>query len=589
LRIIAQDPSVKSDGKILTAHIELPAEDLAPGPWGYRVHVIDYDATSQQLFWPISYTRHPDGFYPDPFEDVADDVLLNHPSFHGQNVYAIAMRILSRFEYALGRRVSWNFATHQLKIAPHAFCDANAFYSRNDESLMFGYFPSSERDKMIYTCLSHDVVAHESTHALLDGLRDRFIAPSSPDQAAFHEGFSDVVALLSTFALEEIVAVALSKGETTVPLPTGDKSSKATSPEPTGRQTLRAEDLTVEALRASAVLKLAEQMGEELSGIRGKALRHSATLPRSKDLIHQTEFREPHRRGEILVAAVMDAFLNVWSERLVALDPTGTKLLDRERVVEEGAKSADHLLTICIRGLDFTMPVHIEFGDFLSAVLTADHELYPDDHPYYYRKHLRASFAAFGILPASARSEDEIGIWYRPDLKPSYDRIHFESLTRDDDEMFRFIWENRRVLSISEDVFTKILSVRPCMRIAPDGFALRETVAEYIQMAEFRADELPSRGIRAPRGMPPSTRVMLEGGGTLVFDEFGRLKFHINNRLDDRMRQSERLEYLWQVGFIQQNQSRAMHHAWCRDRFAALHRMRRNAHDGAAVFEEGWH
>src|SRR5918993_1424458 len=55
--------------------------------------------------------------------------LLEDPRFHAQNVYAIIMRTLARFEFALGRRVGWSFLGHQLQVAPHAFADANAFYS----------------------------------------------------------------------------------------------------------------------------------------------------------------------------------------------------------------------------------------------------------------------------------------------------------------------------------------------------------------------------------------------------------------------------------------------------------------------------
>ncbi len=35
------------------------------------------------------------------------------------------------------------------------------------------------------------------------GILDVFMGPSLPDQAAFHEGFADVVALLSVFSLRE--------------------------------------------------------------------------------------------------------------------------------------------------------------------------------------------------------------------------------------------------------------------------------------------------------------------------------------------------------------------------------------------------
>ena len=35
----------------------------------------------------------------------------------------------AQFERALGRRLSWSFGGHQIKVAPHAFAEANAFYS----------------------------------------------------------------------------------------------------------------------------------------------------------------------------------------------------------------------------------------------------------------------------------------------------------------------------------------------------------------------------------------------------------------------------------------------------------------------------
>ena len=73
---------------------------------------------------------------------------------------------------------------------------------------MFGYFAGTN-DETICSCLSHDVVAHETTHALVDGLRERYTDPSSPDQAAFHEGFADIVAILSIFSLPEVVAAGL--------------------------------------------------------------------------------------------------------------------------------------------------------------------------------------------------------------------------------------------------------------------------------------------------------------------------------------------------------------------------------------------
>lgn len=54
LTIVAQDPSVRRRGRILTAPVRLPVEQLGAGPRGYRVHVIDYDASSNRLYRPCA-------------------------------------------------------------------------------------------------------------------------------------------------------------------------------------------------------------------------------------------------------------------------------------------------------------------------------------------------------------------------------------------------------------------------------------------------------------------------------------------------------------------------------------------------------
>jgi hypothetical protein len=548
LTIIAQDPSVKisKPGKktkhILRATVEIPAEITGPGPRGYRVQVIDYDPSSNTLFRPLEL-----GEYNDPYAKAPDSKLISDPEFHAINVYAIIMRTLARFEFALGRRVSWSFEGHQIQVAPHAFADANAFYSKQDWALMFGYFPGLD-GKMVFSCLSHDVVAHETTHALVDGLRERFTDPSSPDQAGFHEGFADVVALLSIFSLPDIVAAGLDLNTA-------------------GSKEIHKKLLTADFLRRNVLLGVAEQMGQELAAVRGSALRQSATLVPSRDYVNDPEFEEPHRRGELLVAAVMNAFLSVWIARLEGLGEVSPGMLNRQRVVEEGATAADHLLTMSIRALDYTPTVDLQFCDFLSALLTADRELTPDDTKYNYRQKLVASFASYGMDPASKGEKDEPGVWEPPKADLNYDRVHFEPMQRDPDEVFRFIWENRKSLCLDEDAFTKVMSVRPCLRIGSDGFALRETVAEYVQMMNIKASELKMLRIKTPKGMSLDTDITLYGGGALIFDEYGKLKFHVHNSILNRERQSRRLEFLYRYGFFNPGSSSLR-------KFSSLHRQR---------------
>jgi hypothetical protein len=563
LTVIAQDPSVRRNGEIVTAEVDVPREDLERGPWGHRVHVIDYDASLDRYRRPRPPRPHGD-----PFAGRDPDDLVRDPEFHAWNCYAVVMATLSRFEFALGRRIAWSFGGHQIKIAPHAFADANAFYSKQDESILFGYFQG--REDTVFTCLSHDVVAHETTHALLDGLRQRYMDPSSNDQAAFHEGFADVVALLSVFTLPGVVEQVVDLG--------------AVGEEDAGEPSRR---IRVAALKEKrlfeGLLALGRQMGAEITGIRGGALRRSGEIPPSTRWYRDDpEFTEPHRRGEILVAAVLHAFVGAWRNRLEAMgeDPNAStdRTLDRGRVVEEGADVAATLLTTAIRAIDYAPTVDLRFGDYLSALLTGDLEVRPDDRKYDLRRRLRESFSSYGIRPTAPRGHD--GAWPRAPESLRYTGVHLASLQRDPDEVFRFLWDNkgRGSLDLDEDAFTQVLTVRPCTRIDPeDGFTLHETVAEYVQIRRLRADELTRVDVRRPDGMPGDTDVTLYGGGALVFDEFGRLKYHVGKPVGGAS-QTRQLEQRWKSGIFGCDRRRAR-------RFAALH-LRRAAGPTMARREE---
>jgi hypothetical protein len=544
--------------------------------------VVDYDATAERFngthVLPRSVDREPKRW------QLGDRRIVKDYRFHAQNVYAYVMRTLARFEFALGRRVGWSsrsFKSHQLKIAPHGMCDANAFYSPHEEGLVFGYF-SGSRGGVVYTCLSHDIAVHETTHALIDALRERYMDPSSPDQAAFHEGLADVVALLSVFSLPEVLRHLLS----------GGRVSKAT-PELIGRR-----ECDSEALRKSALFGLAEEMGQETQTARGGALRHSATLPRDATLLTQPEFLEPHRRGEVFAAAVMNGFVEAWADRILKLGIPGQRKYPLQRVAEEGADIADVLITMWIRAIDYMPPVHLEFRDALSAALTADAEVRPNDSRYELRKRMLEAFRMFGIDPAST-TPGVAGAWQRAPAGLKYGRVRAESLRTDKDEVFRFLWDNREALKLREGAYARVLSVRPCVRQGPDGFMLRETIAEYYQVARLTVAELRQRGVVVPAEYADALRAArqgrageavserrdldreepdedlgttpLYGGGTLVFDEYGHLKFHIYNDVYGAKRQTARLQYLWDTGQLEAGGDSGRLRI---ERLASLHRMR---------------
>lgn len=536
MTVVAQDPSVRTRaGGILTALVRVPSQRLEPGPTSARFQVVDYDATTGVLRPPAVLTvgdEADDLVFGDRFTKITNRTILTDPTFHAQNVYAIAARTLAAFESALGRRLEWGFWGHQLYLVPHAFAEANAFYSDDDRSLLFGYFKVGATS--VLTCLSHDVVAHETAHAVLDGLRHRFLEPSLPDQAAFHEALADIVALLSVFSVEEVVKHALGT-------PEADGTIDASLVSPT-------------ALADGILLVLGEQMGGALLGTRG-GLRRSAGLKPPVDWRVDRRWEEPHQRGEVLVGAVLDTLLELWTGRLRPLLHAGR--VDRDRAGEEGAKSADHLLRMALRAIDYLPPVDFEFEDFVAAILLADTEVAPDDH-HGYRPTLRRCFARMGIgLPPDGRVVDLTA----QSLAPRYHGLNFDAMRTDVDEVFRFVWENAAWLGVDASLYTHVESVRPAVRVGPDGLVVREAVADYVQMLEVTAAEFIELARRWAQDhgddpasialsalIEPDTAVQLFGGGTLVFDQFGRAKYHISKPLADWRRQLGRLDYLARIG-----------------------------------------
>lgn len=525
LKILAQDPDVFAVGteRALRAEVPVPYDSVLTGPRSSRFAVVDYDATANVLHPPTDLALSSKAF--DTLDDAA---LFEDRAFRAQNVYAIASRTLGAFELALGRRVPWSFSGHQLNLVPAAFGEANAYYDPESNAIMFGYFPGSvrapgkrRRPATVYTCLSHDIVAHETTHAVLDGLRSRFQEPGLPDQMAFHEAFADVVALLSVFSVKDLVETALGEAD------------------PNGR--IPASQVEEKTLSKGILLGLAEQMGEATKAHTGGALRRSIELPESTDWVEDPGFDEPHLRGEFLVAAMMRTFVSIWHDRVVPLiSPDG--VLDRSRAAEEGRKAAQHLLQMAIRAIDYTPPIELEFGDYIEAMLVSDAVMAPNDE-HGYRGRLRERFAKYGIVPGDRLSD--IGA-----LPFDYGSINAAELHARTDELFRFLWQNADAVGLRRGYYATVDDLIPTTRVGPDGLVVQEVIGTYRQMLNGTYGELLalSKGSYRVDGLADATPIQIHGGGTVIFDQYGRAKYHMSKPIFDWTRQRRRLEYLVRNG-----------------------------------------
>lgn len=532
--IIGQDPKVlDANGEILRAKVRVAADRFRPPFQTHRFNVVSFEPRTAG---PGPALKLLDGElqYRDRFATVKDSVLLTNTDFHAQNVFAIASRTLSAFEAALGRRVPWDFEGHQLFLVPHGEIKANARYSPSNKALVFGLVPK-EDGSSVYSCLAHDIVAHETSHAILDGLRPGFFNPALPDQGAFHEGFADAVALLSVFALPEVLEHALRQVH--------------------DNGMLTAVDATRKKLEQTVLFRVAEQFGEVVHGRPDRPLRESVRLRPGDWWRKEREFELVHKRGEVLVAAVSQTLLQMWLGRLKALLEDGPAPLPL--AAEEGAKSAQHLLTMLIRAIDYTPPVEFEFEDFVDAIRWSDMQMAPDDK-HGYRDAVLKGFARHGIgLP-----KEFIVNVNKLKVQPRYDRFNFAALRSDKDEVFRFIWENDELLRISLDFQTDVEAIHPSIRVGPDGFVVHETVVTYVQQLDATVGELETfssdpanryrsgasdddpKPLAVPRGVDPDKPIRIFGGGSIIFDQFGRPKFHQHKPLLDWARQSERLKFL---------------------------------------------
>ena len=281
------------------------------------------------------------------------------PRFAQQMVYAVAMRTLEAFDKALGRRVR-PFGG-RLRLYPHAFRGENAFYDPDLKAVLFGYFQADETNpgknlpgQFVYTALSGDIAAHEVAHALIHRIRPGLLDRTNRDVAAFHEALADITAIFLHFTLPGVVeeTIAATRSDLNDETPLND---------------------------------LAGQFGYATG--RGRALRSALDNP---DPTRYQREMEPHARGAILVAAVFDAFKTVYNRRiadLLRLATGGSGILGPgamhpdlvARVAKEAIRSAEMVLTVCLRAFDFLPPRDVTFSDFLRAMVTSDRALFPTD------------------------------------------------------------------------------------------------------------------------------------------------------------------------------------------------------------------
>ncbi|HEY0167639.1 MAG TPA: hypothetical protein VGB75_11420 [Jatrophihabitans sp.] len=561
MTVLAQDPEIIEADQPITVQIPVPAGRLQPGPANHRFHVVDVGARGAPAQPPVGLHEpgHP-WTYVDEWSGRASGDLARQREFRAQNVFAIAAHTLALFERRLGRRVPWRSGWPHLFLVAKGMLGGNAAYMPDRQAVVFGYLPALDGHDPVYACLSYDVIAHEVTHAILDGLRPRYVEPGLPDQLAFHEGLADVVAMLSVFELAGVAKRLLMGEKKSTRISFCSDGAAEAIADPNQRKNARIAGRR-DLLTKTALLGLGEQLGRARAlrdqqpdlGAGDMPLRRSVDLEPDDTILEKPEYQEAHRRAEVLVAAVMRTLAGMWASRIDALDPRGG--LDADRVAEEGVRAAGHLLRMVLQSLDYLPPVELEFADVIDCIITADTRLTPDDD-FNYRDTLKQAFADFGIQPSPHHMLDVDGQvapepgGQQPSEDPDNppDRIRYEhlnliALRTSPEEVFSFIWNNSAALGIDVRLATRVDRVITTTRVGADGLIVTEILADYTQWIGTTAGELPA-GMHRPDGLPEDVKVEMWGGGVLVFDQFGRFRLQQRKPVLDTRRQQARLDNL---------------------------------------------
>jgi hypothetical protein len=582
LKAYALDPSAGNYiGNVMSIKIKWE-EDLKPGPIGRKIAVVDYDGANKRYYPPV---------------DLNDARILarggldpseSDPRFHQQMVYAVATQTIERFETALGRRIHWRRADRPrvdnqksgasgdeggtwrktkdiwvLTLFPHAMVQPNAFYSPDVKGILFGYFTAEKTNQgrnlpgqRVFTCLSHDIIAHEVTHAIIDGVRTYFTEPTNPDVLAFHEAFADLAALFAHFCHTDALLDTIQKTggrlyqfELKPDAAPAGASRKKDGEERDGDQKAT---IVAQLPTRNPLIDLAQQFGEA-SGM-GRGLRSALGIEPNTDAIN-TRVNDVHFRGSILVAAVFDAYFSIYLRRTADLfrlyraggggggQPDDIPGALARLLSAQAADTAAEFFQLCARALDYCPPVDVTFGDFLRALITANIDLKADDG-FPVRDALMQAFRVRGIYPEGAAffSQDSLSWprvpkWIDPPANdalppvevmltdPATDTAELTTLvfgdpnglTREEQDingrvLRQYAEENAERLGFDPDPnlpaeFKPYApSFHPVFRIAADGSLRTDMVVELVQTKRVPFDE----------NMPEAGSFPFRGGVTLI-------------------------------------------------------------------------
>jgi hypothetical protein len=457
------------------------------GPVTRRVAVLDLDAHTGRL--------HPGAPFAPPTPPrkrgtylVPKPVDLYSAPFIQTSVFATVLRTMYMFEDAdtLGRELRWAFDGPQLLVVPRAGNWANAFYERESRSLQLFFFDTPAG--RVYTSLSRDIVAHETGHAVLDGVAPALYHAVTPQSLALHEAVADMTALFLSLQSANLVEAVLRD--------TGGSIQNST-----------------------AFNSIAEEFGRALDAA-GQAhylrnLNNDRTLDPDDDSVdrwgrpNRVERDEPHDLSEVLSGALYRVLMRLH-------DTTTRRFMDdgMEPLAASGKAlgiTGRRLRRMYLRALDYLPPGEVSFADYGRAILAADQASHPTDDQE--RRWIREELLRRHMV------DDEAALQVQTNLEVAgLDAVDLATLVASDWAAYDFANRHRELLGIPGDVPFEVLPrLHSTKRYYPRGGP--EEVQECILKVAWDHQEPNHLG----SAFPAARKVTV--GTTLAIDwETGRVR-----------------------------------------------------------------
>jgi len=500
VRILPKDPLVARRNDLWPVEIDLPCATPGSGPTGPHAVVIDRDPDTGTLYPPARLLKNR------CFQGLArlsNAKILDDFHFHQINAWAIVERTLAMIEddYLLARAVPWASQRGRLILIPHAGRQQNAFYDRASGALHFCYFDATD-GRRIHTCLSHDIVAHELGHAVLDGLKPFYNEVTSAQTAGFHEYFGDAVAMMSSLATRETARVVTRGGPAHL--------------DP-----------------YNVVSAIASEFGAAIRNLPDrKAYLRGAWNKRTMKQLHGTF--EEHDWSEVLTGVYYDLLSHLYPVMLRQVETengaAGSRGKREYYAMRALSRAATFTAGVMFRGLDYCPPVDLRFDEYARAVLRADQVAYPFDD-FGIRKALVRLFRERGL---SSGSEDRR---FARTVRLKLRGIEIVEIAATPADAYRFLDAHRALFGIPYEANFSVVSVYSTNKRAKSGYRPpREHIIEFVWH-----DDVALHGPRF--GDLSGTTLPLPCGGTLVFDSNGNF-LHLALVAHTSRRENELLDYV---------------------------------------------